>query len=583
VTTGEASGAVQRVQRTPNTVLRGIRENERHETRREFAAEMARLAWEMGVEVYPDENYVERLESGHITWPHRTYRNILEKLCDRPAYKLGLAPSRFAGNCANDSGEISSRVNVRLREAVWESGMERIGFSRKIGVDPKTVGRWITQGMIPRPFRRWKASLILGIDESELWPDTTPHQEIPAPKSKMTENRNSAEIEKAAEFNENQAMPNSDAIYGLVIGPIPPDMTGISASVLDASRIGPLAIPDPLRSSFAGDMVEAVKRREFLLGVATTVSFGAAGGMIPAFKHVDPELIPYFQQQLEGHYRVDMLLGPRALISTVTAQCDLIGQLIDSADEPTRQRMAVVGMSFATFAAWLYLDAGDIAAALHWHDAAQEMAHRSCDREAVACALVDRAMARTDQGRGAAVMDLCNSALMDAERLSPELRVFALQQKAHGASLIGDRRQVDALLDAAGRLLGQVDVEVWGTACLRTPHYVEVQRATCYGRLGLAKEALGVWQQIIPAAPSTARRDVGVWVARQATLSASLREPEWTVEFARHAVKAALETGSARVRRELAAAKVTMTPWQDEPIGRDFAEVLAPISEGILP
>jgi hypothetical protein len=132
-------------------------------------------------------------------------------------------------------------------------------------------------------------------------------------------------------------------------------------------------------------------------------------------------------------------------------------------------------------------------AALYWHDAAQEMAHRSHDREAVACALVDRAMARTDQGAGTA----------------------------------------------------------------------------------------GVWRQIIPDAPSTARRDIGVWVARQATLSASLREPECTVELARHAVKAALETGSARVRRELAAAKVTMTPWQTEPVGRDFAEVLAPISEGI--
>jgi dienelactone hydrolase len=303
--------------------------------------------------------------------------------------------------------------------------------------------------------------------------------------------------------------------------------------------------------------------------------------MVPTFKHVDPELIPYFQQQLEGHYRADMLLGPRALISTVAAQCNLIGQLIDSADEPTRQRMAVVGMSFATFAAWLYLDAGDIAAALYWHDAAQEMAHRSRDREAVACALVDRAMARTDQGIGAAVVDLCNGALMDAGHLSPELRIFALQQQAHGASLLGDRRQVDALLDAAGRLVDQVDVEVWGTACLRTPHYVEVQRATCYGRLGFASEALGVWQQIIPAAPSTARRDVGVWVARQATLSASLREPERTVEFARHAVQVALETGSARVRRELAATEVTMTPWQAEPVGQDFAEVLAPISEGI--
>jgi transcriptional regulator with XRE-family HTH domain len=334
-------------------------------------------------------------------------------------------------------------------------------------------------------------------------------------------------------------------------------------------------------ATLPAETVEAMKRREFLLGMAATAGLGVAEGMTPTFKHVDPELIPYFQQQLEGHYRADMLLGSRALINTVTAQCGLIGQLTDDADEPTRQRMAMVGTSFATFAAWLYLDAGDIAAALYWHDVAQEMAHRSRDREAIACALVDRAMARTDQGMGTAVVDLCNGALLDATHLSPELRVFAMQQQAHGASLLGDRRQVDALLDAAGQLIGQVDIEVWGTACLRTPHYVEVQRATCYGRLGLASEALSVWQQIIPAAPSNARRDIGVWMARQATLSASLREPERTVEFARQAVKVAVETGSARVRRELAITEVTMAPWQAESVGQDFAEVLAPISEGI--
>jgi hypothetical protein len=536
--------AADHTPRVPNSVLRAIRENERRESRAEFAEAMARLARETGAEVYPDENYVLRLESGRITWPHRTYRNILEKLCGRPARALGFAPS---SRPADNSGEISSQVNVRLREAVWESGMELTEFARKIEVDPKTAGRWVTLGRIPRPFFRWKASLILGIDESEIWPNATPNHEISAPRPKVVDRRKFSDSEKASEIE----------ISGQIVSPV---------NVSDMN-----------------DMVEAMKRREFLLGMAVTVGFGATEKMAPAFNGVDPELIPYFQQQLEGHYRADMLLGPRALISTVTAQCKLIGQLIDSADGPTRQRMAVVGTSFATFAAWLYLDAGDIAAALHWHDVAQEMAHRSRDREAVACALVDRAMARTEQGMGMAVMDLCDSALMDAGHLSPELRVFALQQKAHGASIVGDRRQVDALLDAAGRFVDQVDVEVWGVPCLRTPHYVEVHRATCYGRLGLAREALGVWQQIIPGAPYTARRDVGVWVARQATLSASLREPERTVELARHAVKVALETGSARVRRELAAAKVTMAPWQAEPVGRDFAEVLAPISEGISP
>ena len=558
---------------------------------------------------------------------------------------------------------------------MFSAGVEPGILARKVGVDQKSVERWITRGVVPHARHRFLTSRVLGCSESELWPPKLPRstRATAVTTSEGTrycgrcgtrlagDNRGATcgpcgrkQADALIASRPPQVAPEfwhtdliRDSLAGRHLGHflrafrehpfhgprgIPQEVMArwlhLSQAQLSRVENGPAVndlqrltewarlfqiprallwfdidpdqspeaerravsqskayepVPDMLRSSFAtdmSDMVEAVKRREFLLGMTATVGFGATG-IAPTFKHVDPELIPYFQQQLEGHYRADMLLGPRALISTVTAQGKLIGQLIDSADEPTRQRMAVVGTSFASFAAWLYLDAGDMAAALHWHDVAQEMAHRSRNREAVACALVDRAMARTDQGMGSAVMDLCDSALMDAGHLSPEIHVFALQQKAHGASIIGDRRQVDALLDTAGRFVGQVDVEVWGVPCLRTPNYVEVHRATCYGRLGLAKEALGIWNQIIPAAPSTARRDVGVWVARQAALVASLQDPEWTVELAQQAVKIALETGSARVYRELAAARVTMAPWQAEPVGQDFAEVLAPISEGI--
>ena len=176
MTTGEARKTAQYAPRTPNAVLRGIRVNERRESQSEFAEAMAQVARDMGVEAYPDGQYVQRLESGHITWPHRTYRNILEQLCGRPAREIGFAPSAHS---AGNSRDISARVNVKLREAVWESGMELDQFARQIGVDPKTAERWITRGVMPQPFRRWKASLILGIDESELWPDAIQGREIP--------------------------------------------------------------------------------------------------------------------------------------------------------------------------------------------------------------------------------------------------------------------------------------------------------------------------------------------------------------------------------------------------------------------
>jgi hypothetical protein len=186
-------------------------------------------------------------------------------------------------------------------------------------------------------------------------------------------------------------------------------------------------------------------------------------------------------------------------------------------------------------------------------------------------------MAFADAGQGAAVVDLCGAALLGDRHLSPEIQVFALQQQAHGASLLGDRRQVDALLERAGLLLDRVDVEVWGTACRRTPGYVEVQRATCYGRLDLAAESDRLWQQIIPYAPLSARRDVGVWSARQSAACLDIGEPERAVALAKTAVEISLETGSARAVRALSALPSAIGRWQAEPVGRDMAEVLAPV------
>jgi hypothetical protein len=164
-------------------VLRGIRENERRESQSQFAEAMARVAREMRVEVYPDAQYVQRLESGYIKWPHRAYRDILELLCNRPASELGLAPSpRTKNGLPGTPDGIPSHVNARLREAVWESGMTLGEFARKVEVDAKTAERWITRGVTPQPFRRWKVALTLGVDESELWPEAIPRDEVPGRK-----------------------------------------------------------------------------------------------------------------------------------------------------------------------------------------------------------------------------------------------------------------------------------------------------------------------------------------------------------------------------------------------------------------
>jgi transcriptional regulator with XRE-family HTH domain len=171
--------------KAPNSVLRHIREQERHETREQFAESMARMAREIGAPVIPDAKYAARLESGDIRYPGPVYRRILAQLCGRPFGELGFSPppglslaDRAGSGGATeltvpDSVVVSAskRRNMALRDAILASGLELSQIARAIGVDPKSVQRWVTSGVVPHPRHRWKVCEVLGQEESRLWPD----------------------------------------------------------------------------------------------------------------------------------------------------------------------------------------------------------------------------------------------------------------------------------------------------------------------------------------------------------------------------------------------------------------------------
>lgn len=78
--------------------------------------------------------------------------------------------------------------NVALREAMTNARMNEQALARHVGVDVKTVARWVAQDdRLPHPRHRWAACEALGADESVLWPDairsavkTGPDREVAA-------------------------------------------------------------------------------------------------------------------------------------------------------------------------------------------------------------------------------------------------------------------------------------------------------------------------------------------------------------------------------------------------------------------
>jgi hypothetical protein len=201
------------------------------------------------------------------------------------------------------------------------------------------------------------------------------------------------------------------------------------------------------------------------------------------------------------------------------------------------------------------------------------------DPDLVAYTLSNMAHLRSDLGDGRAAVALCETALSHRRRLSDRIRVSVMQQQAHGASLLGDRESVDRLLDTASKVVEHVDPSVpWATAARRNAYFFEVQRATCYGRMDLHREARAIWDDINSAMPPAARRDTGVYLARQAIAYARTGDPEQAVTLARTSAGIARETGSARHRRELETLRTSMERWDGDRLGAELDAALAPLS-----
>ena len=61
--------------------------------------------------------------------------------------------------------------NDRLADAISASGVTLEAFAGIVGVDPKSVGRWVNTGTVPHARRRRAIARALNTTEHELWPE----------------------------------------------------------------------------------------------------------------------------------------------------------------------------------------------------------------------------------------------------------------------------------------------------------------------------------------------------------------------------------------------------------------------------
>jgi len=70
-------------------------------------------------------------------------------------------------------------ANERLRASILENGLTTPALASDLGVDVKTVERWVN-GRVPYRRYRYAVSTRLGVDEGYLWPDALTKDQVTA-------------------------------------------------------------------------------------------------------------------------------------------------------------------------------------------------------------------------------------------------------------------------------------------------------------------------------------------------------------------------------------------------------------------
>lgn len=73
-------------------------------------------------------------------------------------------------------------MNAALRTALAAAQLTETDVAAHVGVDPKTVRRWLS-GTRPYPRHRWAIAELLEIDEEALWPEKSRHGRTNTPAS----------------------------------------------------------------------------------------------------------------------------------------------------------------------------------------------------------------------------------------------------------------------------------------------------------------------------------------------------------------------------------------------------------------
>lgn len=270
----------------------------------------------------------------------------------------------------------------------------------------------------------------------------------------------------------------------------------------------------------------------------------------------------------------DNLFGPLQLVPVVQRQIAAIKALRESLRGSDRIQLLQLQAQYSELCAWLHQDAGNFRASQHWIREALEMSHMAGDSELTAFILARRAQLAGDMLDSVSAVDAAEA----AEAMVPSrsrLAAVAATYAAHGYALRDDAAACKRAYDRAHDLRESMDPDpaspwgVWLDAA-----YIDVQRAHSLNLLGEHTSAAEAFRKAINELPAGYHRDRGVYLAREALAHAGAGEAAQAATIGLQALRIGVETGSARITRELVHLDQELTQWHAVSNVAEFKEAM---------
>ena len=273
--------------------------------------------------------------------------------------------------------------------------------------------------------------------------------------------------------------------------------------------------------------------------------------------------VQYLQSVFMQHTQAEPMIGPRLLVTPVQAQMPMIEQFCQDARGPVREDVLRVGTRYAEFLGWLYQDSGDPVTAMKWTNQALDYAQELDDLVLTSYVQQRRSNIATEAGRPGNGLGFANAALSRGRDLPPSIQAVALRQLANAHALLGEAEECAQALDRARELAARADpADPTDIASYCSVPYVDMEAANCAVLLRRPDDAVQTFRASLAQWPDGQERDQGLCFARLASASAILGDVESAAEYGHAALAVALDTGSARVLKELYQLESHLTPWR---------------------